>query len=64
MTEDEFTMDCPKCALAIAAPSVLAQERPVWDPLMEAFRVRIHLGPNDVEYQMHVAACEEREGSK
>ena len=56
---DEFTKDCPTCGLTIAAPTFIAQEKPEYDPAMETFRVRIHVGPNDVEYQTHVNACDE-----
>jgi len=55
--EKEFTKDCPKCGLTIAAPTYLAQERPAWDPVMDSFRIRIHMGPNDVEYETHVMTC-------
>lgn len=56
---EEFTKDCPKCGLTISAPTFLAHEKPVYDPVMESFRVRVHVGPNDVEYETHVTACAE-----
>jgi hypothetical protein len=57
---EEFAMDCPGCGLTIATPTVIAQEPAVFDPAMDAFRVRVLIGPNDVEYQTHVIACEGR----
>jgi hypothetical protein len=54
---DDFALECPKCSIRIPAPHYLAQEKPVYDPLLGTFRTRVHIGPNDVEYRTHVMSC-------
>lgn len=56
-TAKESAMVCPMCGLAIATPTVMAYEPPVFDARRGAFCYRIHVGPNDVEYEMHVMTC-------
>ncbi len=53
----EYSQDCPKCGLTIPTPTFLTQESLGYNPELMSFGIRIHIMPNDVEYQTHVIAC-------